>query len=128
VSRKRAASEDEGAGDVDALFQLPLPEFTAARNALASRLRKSGRAGDAETVKGLQKPPVSAWTVNQLFWKHRAAFEKLLEAGQKFRTAQAAQLNGRGTDIRGPLEARREALADLSRRAAGRASPGPSVR
>jgi DNA repair exonuclease SbcCD ATPase subunit len=132
VSRKRAASEDEGAGDVDALFQLPLPEFTAARNALASRLRKSGRAGDAETVKGLQKPPVSAWTVNQLFWKHRAAFEKLLEAGQKFRTAQAAQLNGRGTDIRGPLEARREALADLSRRAAevlrnASHSPSPDV-
>lgn len=131
MSRKRAP-EDESAGNVDALFQLPLPEFTAARNALASRLKKSGHAEEAETVKALAKPPISAWTVNQLFWKHAGAFEKLLEAGEKFRTAQAAQLSGRGADIRGPLEARREALADLSRRAAevlrtASHSPSPDV-
>ena len=113
MSRRRAETEAEGASDVDGLFQLPLPEFTAARNALASRLKKNGHPDDAEAVKGLQKPPISAWTVNQLFWKQRIAFDKLLDAGQKFRTAQAAQLSGRSSDIRGPLEARREALADL---------------
>ena len=132
MSRKRAATGDEAAADVDALYQLSLPEFTAARNALASRLKKSGRSEEAEAVKGLQKPPISAWTVNQLFWKHRSAFDKLLDAGQQFRTAQAAQLSGRSTDIRGPLESRREALADLSRlsaqvlRDAGH-SPSPDV-
>ncbi len=72
MSRKRAATGDEAAADVDALYQLSLPEFTAARNALASRLKKSGRSEEAEAVKGLQKPPISAWTVNQLFWKHRS--------------------------------------------------------
>jgi len=118
VSRKRAATDEAGAGDVDALFQLPLTEFTAARNALASRLKKNGHAEQADAVKTLPKPPISAWAVNQLFWKHRPAFDKLLDAGQKFRTAQAAQLSGRSTDIRGPLEARRESLADLSKRAA----------
>jgi hypothetical protein len=132
VSRKRAANEDENLGEIDALFQLPLAEFTAARNALASRLKKSGHAEQADAVKGLQKPPISAWAVNQLFWKHRGAFEKLLDAGQKFRTAQAAQLSGRSADIRGPLEARREALADLSKRAAqvlrdAGNSPSPDV-
>jgi hypothetical protein len=118
-SKKVKGSErTEGAIDVDGLFQLPLTEFTAARNALASRLKKAGRAEEADAIKGLQKPPLSAWTVNQLFWKQRAAFDKLLDAGLKFRTAQTAQLSGRSTDIRGPLEARREALADLSKRAA----------
>ena len=67
-------------GDIDALFQLSLPEFTAARNALASRLKKGGQAEQAEVVKALQKPPISAWTVNQLFWKHRAAFDSLVDA------------------------------------------------
>jgi DNA repair exonuclease SbcCD ATPase subunit len=104
--------------DIDALFQLPLTEFTAARNALAARLKKAGDAEQAEAVKGLQKPPLSAWTVNQLFWKHRALFDRLLDAGQKFRTAQAAQLGGRATDLRGPLEARREALSEIAKRAA----------
>jgi hypothetical protein len=132
VSKKRAATADDRAGDIDALFQLALPDFTAARNALASRLKKAGHPDQAEAVKGLQKPPLSAWTVNQLFWKHRIAFDKLLEAGQKFRTAQVAQLSGRSSDIRGPLEARREALADLSKRAAqvlrdASHSPSPDV-
>jgi hypothetical protein len=132
VSKKRAATEDDSAGDIDALFQLALPDFTAARNALASRLKKAGRRDEAEAVKGLQKPPISAWTVNQLFWKHRAAFDRLIDAGQKFRAAQVAQLSGRSADIRGPLDARREALADLSKRAAqvlrdASHPPGPDV-
>ena len=108
----------DSATEIEALFQLPLAEFTPARNALATRLKKSGQAEQAEAVKGLQKPSLSAWTVNQLFWKERDAFDRLLDAGLKFRNAQAAQLSGRSTDIRGPLEARREALADLSKRAA----------
>ena len=118
AGKKVKGSEHDGAGEIDALFRLPLAEFTAARNALATRLKKAGNIEQAAAVKTLAKPPLSAWTVNQLFWNHRPAFDRLLEAGQKFRTAQAAQLSGRSTDIRGPLESRREALADLSKRAA----------
>lgn len=118
VSRKNATTEARGADELDALFQLPLGDFTAARNAVATRLKKSGQADQADTVRRLQKPPLSAWAVNQLFWNHRAAFDTLIDAGQKFRTVQAAQLNGRSGDLRGPLEARREALADLSKLAA----------
>jgi len=113
VAGKKAKGPEQAASaqEIEGLFQLPLGDFTSARNALASRLKKAGQAAAAESVKALQKPSLSAWTVNQLFWKHREAFDSLLDAGQKFRTAQAAQLNGRSTDIRGPLEARREALA-----------------
>lgn len=105
--------------EVDALFQLPPGEFTAARNAFATRLKKAGHPDDAEQVKSLAKPSVTAWAANQLYWRHREAFDRLLDTGEKFRRAQAAQLSGKATDLRGPLEARRAALADLSKLAAG---------
>ena len=97
--------------DVDELFKLPLAEFTGARNELARRLKQGGRADDANVVKTLAKPPVSAWTVNQLYWHHRDAFEQLLAAGQRFRKAQRG---GKVSDMRGALDARREALSQLS--------------
>jgi flagellar biosynthesis GTPase FlhF len=108
----------KGDTDIDALFQLPLAEFTAARNALAARLKKAGRGDDAERVKTIPKPSVPAWTVNQLYWRRRAAFDRVIATGERFRTAQASQLAGKPVDIRSPLEARRTALADLARHAA----------
>ena len=97
--------------EVDELFKLPLAEFIAARNALATRLKQSGRADDANLVKTLTKPSISAWTVNQLYWNHRSAFGKLLAAGQRFHRAQRS---GKLADMRGSLEARGEALSQLS--------------
>ena len=76
---------------VDDLFTLPLDEFTAARNALAGRLKKAGKTAEAEQVKGLGKPPVSAWAVNQLYWRHRKPFDALMASAEQFRKAQAAQ-------------------------------------
>jgi hypothetical protein len=104
--------------EVDALFQLALPEFTAARNALASRLQKSGDTEAAAEVKRLAKPPVSAWAVNQLYWKARSAFDRLLTAGARLRQAQASQLAGQATNLRELLTTHREALGELSRQAA----------
>lgn len=104
--------------DIDALFQLPLAEFTAARNALAARLKKAGDAGKSTEVKALGKPPLSAWTVNQLFWRERDAFDRLMATGEQFRRAHGSQLSGKSADLRAPLEARRTALSELSRKAA----------
>lgn len=100
--------------EVDGLFKLPLAEFIEARNALAKRLKQSGRADDANLVKTLVKPSVSAWTVNQLYWNHRVAFDRLLATGQRFHKAQASGLAGKVADLRGSLDARREALLRLS--------------
>lgn len=100
--------------EVDELFKLPLAEFTAARNTLAAQLKQRGLANDANLVKTLAKPSVSAWTVNQLYWKHREAFDRLLAAGQRFRKAQTSGLAGKVADMRGSLDARREALLHLS--------------
>jgi hypothetical protein len=103
----------------DELFRLPLSEFTSARNALAAKLKKDGDSDESDRIKALAKPPVSAWVVNQLYWKHRSAFDRLFAAGEQFRNAQAAQLAGKSADLRGPLDARREALGELTKLAAG---------
>lgn len=115
----RGKGEVKDQSDVDSLFRLPLADFTAARNALETKLKKSGDTDEAERVKALAKPPLSAWVANQLYWHHRKAFDQLLAAGDRFRTAQAAQLAGKSTDLRAPLESRREALSQLTKRAAG---------
>jgi hypothetical protein len=95
-----------------------LTEFTAARNALAARLKKAGDSEEAERVKALTKPSVPAWAVNQLYLKHRIVFDRLLDAGEKFRKAQTAQLTGKSGDVRAPLETRRAALSELTTQAA----------
>jgi len=100
--------------DVDDLFKLPLAEFTGARNDLAARLKREGRANDSNLVKALAKPSISAWAVNQLHWNHREAFERLLSSSQRFRQSQTSQPAARMADLRGSLDARREALSHLS--------------
>ena len=77
--------------DVDALFTLPLSEFTGARNALAARLKKAGHGDEANQVRALAKPSISAWAVNQLYWQHREVFDQLMSTGQRFRKAQTAR-------------------------------------
>lgn len=91
---------------IEALFKLPLGEFTAARNELAAQLKKAGRAAEANEVKAPAKPSASAWVVNQLYWRHRESFDRLLAAGERLRRAHAAQLT---------VNARREAMVELTR-------------
>jgi hypothetical protein len=90
-------------------------------------LKQGGRANDANLVKALTKPPVSAWAVNQLYWDHREDFDTLLAAGKRFHKASLA---GKTADLRGSLDARREALshlADLASELLGEAGHNPSL-
>jgi hypothetical protein len=116
-SGKRGAASG-GHEDLEGLFRLPLDQFTSARNALAARLKKNGHADQAEQIKALNKPPVSAWTVNQLFWRERKPFDALLASGANLRKAQASQLAGGKGDLRGALDAHRQALSALATQAA----------
>jgi hypothetical protein len=103
--------------EVDALFKLPLGEFTPARNALVAQLKKAGRQDEAGEAKALTKPSVSAWVVNQLYWRHRGLFDRLIESGDRMRRAQAAQMTGDAA--REPANARREVLTALTNIAEG---------
>jgi hypothetical protein len=78
--------------EVDRLYQLPLADFTAARNALA----KTGRAD----VRALAKPTLPAWAVNQLYWRDRKTYNALVTAADTQRRAHHAVLAGRKGDLR----------------------------
>src|SRR2546430_1512179 len=71
---------------IDDLYQLPLAEFTDARNALAKTL--SG--ADAKAVRQLAKPTVVAWAVNQVYWRARSAYDAVMKSGERLRKAQVA--------------------------------------
>ncbi|HWP53755.1 MAG TPA: hypothetical protein VN476_06435 [Pyrinomonadaceae bacterium] len=101
--------------DVDALFKASLNEFISARKTLAARLKQGGQASEADRVKALVKPSITAWAVNQLYWKHQEEFDRLIETGQRFRQAQTSRSAGKMTDMRVSLDERREVLSDLSR-------------
>ena len=91
---------------INELYQLPLDEFTKARNALAKTL--SG--DDKSFVSSLTKPAVPLWAVNQLYWKDSATYKALVDASEKLRTAHRAVLSGKNADIRKPDEVHRAAL------------------
>lgn len=102
--------------EIDALFRLPLSEFTAARNALAARLKSAGRAIDAERVKSLVKPPATAWAVNQLYWQNPQALDQLAAVAERVRKAQTGKL--KNADLRGLLDEKKRMTAELLERAA----------
>ena len=90
---------------IDRLYQLPLDEFTAARNALA---KESGAA--AAEIRALQKPPIAAWAINQVYWRGRAAFHGLTAAAAALRDAHTAVVTGKPADLRAAGKAHEDAL------------------
>jgi hypothetical protein len=87
-------------GDIDHLYQLPLDQFTTARNALA---KQAGT--DGAQIRDLEKPAVAAWAVNQLYWHRRVAYDELIQAAEALRAAHKAVLGGRAADLRGTGQA-----------------------
>jgi hypothetical protein len=97
---------DVMADEVDPLYELPLEEFTAARNELAKRL------GDA-SIKQLKKPTVPAWAVNLLARRREVDVRRLLRAGEQLEQAQKDAVGGGDQK---PFERAREAERDALRR------------
>jgi hypothetical protein len=88
---------------VDQLYQLPLDQFTGARNTLAKELKRP-------QIKNLEKPSIAAWAVNQLYWKERDAYDELVGAGERLRIEHRNVLGGKSADIRASEQAHREAI------------------
>lgn len=98
---------------VDELYKAPLDEFTRARNELARRLAKEDRDA-AEQVKGLRKPTLATWTLNQLARNEPKEVKALLGAGDELRRAQRDALSGGGGDeVRSAASARAAAVRDV---------------
>jgi hypothetical protein len=81
--------------EIDRLYQLPLDEFTTARNELAK-----GAGTDAKRIRALAKPPIAAWAVNQLYWKNADLWNAVIAAGENAQRAHRAVLAGKSADVR----------------------------
>jgi|RhiMetdeSRZDD1v2_1073273.scaffolds.fasta_scaffold599947_2 hypothetical protein len=93
------------AKEIDALYRLPLEQFTPERNALAKRAGKTDPA-----IKSLEKPNIAAWAVNQLYWRERETYEALIEASERLREEHRKLLAGKSADIRDSETAHRDAI------------------
>jgi hypothetical protein len=91
--------------EIDRLYQLRLDEFTAARNALA---KEAGT--DSAAIKRLQKPPLAAWAINQVYWKRRPTFDALKKTASALQSTHTAVLSGKRGDLRSAGQAHEEAL------------------
>ena len=99
--------------ELDRLYQLPLSEFTAARDELAKRLRSEGEADRADEVKKLRKPTAPVWLVNQLARERELDVQRLLKAGESLTSSATNRSAGESSEKF--LEARRDEHAALER-------------
>jgi hypothetical protein len=81
--------------ELDALYALPLEEFTKARNDLVSRLKKAHQDEVAAEVRALKKPSAVAWAANSLVRTDRKLVGELLAAGERLRETQQRALGGK---------------------------------
>ena len=84
-----AASKADFEDDLDRLYQLPLSEFTPARDELVKRVREQGERERAEEIKKLRKPTAAVWLVNQLARERQLDVQRLLKAGESLTNSQA---------------------------------------
>ncbi len=93
---------------VSTLYRAPLASFVEERKRLAAELKPSDAAGAARLGK-LARPPISAWAVNQLWWRERDLFEELFETAERLRRGEVAA----GAEHRQALAALRKHAAEL---------------
>jgi hypothetical protein len=104
--------------EIDELYATDPDGFTAARDAIAKRLKADGDDAASKRVKALRKPVRSAWAVNRLVREERASVQQLIDAGQHLRTAQRKALSGAGSaELRERSDERRRLVSGLAERA-----------
>ncbi len=96
--------------EINRLYQVPLEEFTAKRN----ELLKNATGAAKHEIRELQKPTLPAWAVNQLYWKRRKMFDRLIEAARKLRVEHGRQLAGKAAEVDVAEGRHREALRAAS--------------
>jgi hypothetical protein len=126
-----AASKADLEGELDRLYQLPLSEFTSARDELVKRLRAQGESERAEEIKKLRKPPAAVWVVNQLARERPLDVQRLLKAGRSLTKSQAKAAAGKSpqtfTEARRAEQRALEQLAKGAIEIAERAGIGSSA-
>ena len=72
-----------------ALYQASHEGFVAERKRLAAELKANGDKGGAAALAKLERPTISAWAVNQLYWQKREAFDELLDSAEQWRKGRS---------------------------------------
>ena len=94
---------------VDPLYDLPVTEFVAARNALAKDLKAAGdKEGSAEVAK-LRRPTATAWALNQVARHQPDVLVAALTAKAELRAVTEGTGRGEDLDLRSATAADREA-------------------
>ena len=100
----------------DELFGTPLADFIPRRDARAKELRKDKRREEADAVKALRKPSLSAWGLDQLARRDRELLDELLAAGAALRQARGGDtLRDATREERGAVARAAERTAELLR-------------
>jgi hypothetical protein len=107
----------------DELYGLAPGDFTEARDALVKQLRADKERELANAVKGLRKPTLAAWALNQLVRNRRKDVDKLLAAGRELQKAQEQLVaSGDRAGFQRAAAKERELVAQLARDAAALAA------
>lgn len=107
----RGQAEPVYLGEVaDALYGLPLGEFTAARDDYVKAARAEGDRELSRTIGKLRRPTAAAWLVNQLAREQPAELATLADLGSRLR---AAHHDVDGAAIRGLSRERHSVLGIL---------------
>jgi hypothetical protein len=75
---------------ISALYRAPHGEFVAERKRLSAELAQAGDKTSAGVLAKHNRPSVSAWVVNQLWWREQAALEALFASGARVRAGDLA--------------------------------------
>jgi hypothetical protein len=75
----------------EALQDVPPQEFVRARNALAARLVKEGKAGEANRIRRLRRPSPVVWALNRVAVGRPRDLGDLIDAVDQLRRAQLGQ-------------------------------------
>src|SRR5580698_1687215 len=105
------------------LYRAPHAEFVATRKRVAAELAELGDVDGAARIVKLARPPLSAWVINQLWWRAQPTFEALIaaagrladgdsKAGNVYRDAMT-KLRARATAL---LEADDHAASEITLR------------
>jgi hypothetical protein len=107
--------------ELDALYGLPLEQFTGQRDALAKELRSAGDRDAAAWVKALHKPSATAWLVNQLARTQMGDARRVIESGEALRAAQERALAGKASahELSRASEEHSAAMGELLAKAPG---------
>ena len=89
------------------LFQSSHAKFVTERKRLAADVRAAGNKLGAARLVAIQRPPISAWVVNQLYWQARDQMDAMFASADRLRAGDLAA-----------SQEHRESIAHLRERAA----------